>query len=172
MKYWRNVCGVEETWFFPVSGLGLLLLPLEHWTLCDGMTAITLADAFLFILIFHRCKILDYEWKATGSQACNLQKEQKLCTSQARNKYIWKALPMKAALFVFQLKTSLLNISAVSSLLSDEESTLIGQLLTLYLRESLTQWNLVASRGLLYVWYKFPWLVCCEASVLLAVGPY
>lgn len=38
---------------------------------------------------------------------------------------------MKAALFTFQLKTSLLNISAMSSLLSDAESTLTGQLLTL-----------------------------------------
>lgn len=37
---------------------------------------------------------------------------------------------MKAALFTFQWKTSLLNISAMSSLLSDAESTLTSQLST------------------------------------------
>lgn len=79
---------------------------------------------------------------------------------------------MKAALFIFQLKTSLLNISAMSSLLSDAESTLNSQLLTLYLTESLTQGNLIASTAFLYAWYESPWHVCRKASALLAAGPY
>jgi len=59
----------------------------------------------------------------------------------------------------------------MSSLLSDAESTLTGQLLTLHLTVSLMQSSPTASTGFLYDWYELPWLVCCKASVLLAAGP-